>query len=262
MHKFSFWFVVVSVLLISPTGYAETAAEKGERIAQQASDMDGDFQDYSVSGKMLLKTEGATTSEREFVSYFRDAGNNRVESVLVFRWPGNIRRTALLTHSFPDKADNQWLFLPALERTRRITSSGRSGSFVGSEFAYEDMVDQGPEKFQNVYNSLGSCPGGGQCHILDRVPVDDSGYSLQRAWLDTRNLRTQKVEYFDRNGKHVKTLRISGHKRFEGKYWRAQKMVMTNLVTQKSTELFWSEFVFDQGLPATRFTVNALPRVN
>ena len=183
-------------LIVLMTGFAqaETAQERGLRLATEASDRSGGYQDISVSGEMILRTASGQSAERRFDANWFSNSKGASRSLLIFRWPGDIRNTALLTHVFTGKKNDQWLFLPALERVRRISGSGRSGSFVGSEFAFEDMADQEADKFKHQWVADQGCPGSGKCHVIDRVPTSKSGYSRQRIWLDTSELRLQQVQ--------------------------------------------------------------------
>jgi len=169
----------------------------------------------------------------------------------------------LLTHSFNNRDDNQWLYLPAARRVKRISGSGRSGSFVGSEFAYEDMVNQDVDKFKYEWIADQPCPTAPNltCHIVDRMPRFDSGYSRQRVALDTDQLRVLTIEYFNRGGKHVKTLAAAGYRQYKGRYWRADIMRMVNHQTGKSSDMLWSDYKFDVGLVEAQFSVNALQNV-
>ena len=240
---------------------AETAEEKGQRIATAAAETNRGYGDLSVSGEMVLVSSGGQTSTRRFDAQWVETGRGEARSLLIFRWPGDIRNTALWTHGYSGRGDDQWLYLPSLAKVRRISSSGRSGSFVGSEFAYEDMTDQEVARFSHTWVQDGPCPGGGTCHIVDRRPKDRSGYSLQRVWFDTAQLRVQQVQYFDRRGAHLKTLRISGYRLFEGRYWRATRMDMVNHLTGKSTVLTWSGHRFNSGINPNRLTPNALKQI-
>lgn len=248
-------------LAVSPlTVLAQTAEQKGQQIAEKAQAAGEGFRDSRASGEMILYTKGGSKSERRFNSKSLEGkGNNPSASLLVFEWPGDVRDTALLTHSYETKSDDQWLYLPSVGRVKRISSSARSGSFMGSEFAYEDMTDQGAEEFKHKWVRDEKCPGGGgTCHVLDRTPKKKSGYSLQRVWMNTRDLYAKQIQYFDRGGKHIKTLTSTGHRKYLGKYWRPSKMRMVNHLTGKSTDLNWSGYKFGNGFSANDFNVQAL----
>lgn len=257
-----FILVFSAVMGLAFPSFAEGRAEKGRRIAQMVSDGERGFSDHSVNGEMTLISASGRTSTRAFRSRTIDLGKNKgTRSLLVFDSPGDIRNTALLTHTHSRKPDDQWLYLPAVSKTRRISSSGRSGSFVGSEFAYEDMTDFEVDKFTYNWVQDTACPTSGSCHVIDRFPKESSGYTYQRIYVSTGNNRIQAVQYFDRRKAHLKTLTITGYKKYSGKYWRASKMVMVNHLTGKSTTLKWNKHVFNTGANPNMFTVNALKRL-
>jgi outer membrane lipoprotein-sorting protein len=241
---------------------AQSAEARGTQIVTEASARNDGYGDLTAAGEMTLRTGSGQTSTRRFDNSWIEISARESRSLLVFNWPGDIRNTALLTHTFEGQNDDQWLYLPAMERVRRISGSGRSGSFVGSEFAFEDMADQEIDKFDHAWVEDGPCPnGGGTCHVIDRFPRAGSGYSRQRIWLDTRELRLQQVQYFDRRGAHLKTLSITGYQQYLGRFWRAGRMDMVNHLTGASTRLTWSDYAFNRGLSADGFTVNALRRI-
>ena len=253
--------LIVAVLATAAPAPAETAAEKGLRIAREASERGSGWGDLSVAGEMTLISKGGQTSTRRFDAQWVENTGGGSRSLLIFRWPGDIRNTALLTHTYDNKRDDQWLYLPSLSKVRRITSSGRSGSFVGSEFAFEDMVDQDIDRFGHVWVRDEPCPTSGTCYVIDRTPRDKSGYSVQRVWFDVKNLRIQQVKYFDRRGANVKTLLVTGYKLYAGRYWRAGKMTMRNHLTGKATVLSWRDYRFNVGVNPNTLTPNALKRI-
>jgi hypothetical protein len=250
-------------ILSARTAVADTAAEeRGLALATEAANRRAGYQDISVAGDMVLRTDSGQEATRRFDASWITTGEGQSRSLLVFRWPGDIRNTALLTHAYSGQTDDQWLFLPAMERVRRISGSGRSGSFVGSEFAFEDMVDQEVDKFDHLWIADQNLQGRGMCHVIDRFPTTNSGYSRQRIWLDQQELRLQQVHYFDRRGAHLKSLDITGYRRYSNRFWRASRMEMENHLTGASTVLNWGDYQFDQGLRPNAFTVNALRRIN
>jgi len=250
------------VMLAAGPSYAETAQAKGERIARQADNADDGFGDFIVNGEMILRTSGGATSKRRFdTKTLEERAASTQKTVLKFEWPGDIRDTALLTHTFSGREDSQWLYLPSVGRVKKITGSGRSGSFVGSEFAYEDMVEQESTNYKHVWEGDERCPtGAGECYKLTRTPRHSSGYSRQVVWIDKSAFRYQTIQYYDRRGQLLKTLKLTGYKKYIGRIWRPSKMVMKNHLTKKSTTLNWSGYKFNNGLSPTQFTRNALSR--
>jgi outer membrane lipoprotein-sorting protein len=242
---------------------AQTAAQKGKEIAERADSAGAGFGDFVVSGAMTLRTSGGAKSSRKFETKTIElSGSQASRSLLVFDWPGDIRGTALLTHSYDEKQDSQWLYLPSVGRVKKIAGSGRSGSFVGSEFAYEDMVEQDASNFDHVWLRDEGCPGGGgQCYVLQRVPTQKSGYSQQVIWIDKSELRYRSIQYFNRRGQLAKTLTIQNYKKYKGRFWRPGRMSMINHLTGKSTLLDWSGYKFNQGLQKGAFTRDAMTRL-
>lgn len=251
-------------LVMSPanSALAETSQQKGLRIAQAVSDGEKGFKDHQANGKMILRTGGGRESIRRFdYRSIGNRGNAGSRSLFIFKSPGDIRNTTLLTHTHKTKKDDQWLYLPALSKVRRISSSGRSGSFVGSEFSYEDMADLEVEKYSYNWIKDEACPTKGDCHVVDRFPKQKSGYSYQRIWVDKKNKRIQSAKFFDRRKAHLKTLYISEYKKYSGRYWRATSYEMQNHLTGKSTVLTWTSHKFDSGISRNGFNVNALRRI-
>jgi hypothetical protein len=185
--------------------------------------------------------------------------------VVIFDSPPDVKGTALLTYAHREGADDQWLYLPALKRVKRIGSSNKSGPFMGSEFSYEDLASQEIEKYNHKWVRDESCPGEEfeslTCFVIERYPVDaNSGYSRQTVWIDRNEYRTVKVEYYDRKGSLLKTLTLGAYKRYAGRYWRSGEMRMINHQTGKSTQLLWSGYTFRGGLTESDFTPEALTR--
>jgi hypothetical protein len=147
---------------------------------------------------------------------------------------------------------------------KEIWSKGPSGFQTCFRNASWPVVPRGTtevDKFKHNWIADERCPGSGQCHVIDGVPTTKSGYSRQRIWLDTAELRLQQVQYFDRRGAHLKTLSVSGYRKYSGRFWRASRMDMINHLTGASTRLNWKGYTFNNGLNENGFTVNALRRM-
>ena len=172
-----------------------------------------------------------------------------------------MRGTALLTHAHANTPDDQWLYLPALKRVKRINVSRRSGSFMGSEFSYEDMSSAEVEEYTYKYLRDEPC-GQLACTVTEQIPLDrKSGYSRKVVWQDAGELRTWKMELYDRKGSHLKTLTFAKYRQYLDRYWRAGEQTMKNHLTGASTVLKWTDFRFRNNLEDSEFTRPALRRV-
>ncbi len=182
------------------------------------------------------------------------------KSLIVFNSPRDVKGTATLTFSHKTTSDDQWLYLPALKRVKRISSDNKSGPFMGSEFAYEDLSSQEVEKY--TYKYLGEeTLNGHTTYKIERDPVDPkSGYTRQIVWYNTDNYRQEKAEFYDRKDALLKTLTYDKYKLYLDKYWRAGEMLMVNHQSGKKTLLLFEDYQFQSGLNDSDFTQNSLKR--
>ena len=253
--------ILCTDMVIPRTADAQSPEELGLQIAKDSRDRDRGFGNYTATQEMILRNKHGQESRRELRVKVLEVEKEGNQSLFVFDNPKDVSGTAFLVHSYKEKADDQWIYLPALKRVKRISSSNRSGSFMGSEFAYEDMTPQEVEKF--TYRYLGDEPcGENTCTVVEQVPTDKkSGYRRQVFWRDKDELRVVQVQYFDRKDVHLKTLEIEDFQLYMDKFWRANTMNMVNHVTGKSTTLTWSNYEFGTELNERDFTKTGLKRV-
>lgn len=257
---------LLTVLLFSAAlpALAQTPQERGYEIASRAAERAEGYVDSTAAGEMILKNAQGQESVRRFNSSSLEMTADGDRTLFVFEWPGDIDGTALLTHAHTDADDDQWLYLPALKRVKRISSSNRSSSFVGSEFAYEDLVPAELEKYSYIWRLDEPCPTDPSlmCHVYERRPDDiASGYTKQVIWRDQEAYRIQQIDYYDRRQELLKTLVVEGYRLYDNRFWRPATMRMVNHLTGKSTEMRWSDYRFATGLSERDFTTRALERV-
>ncbi len=264
MHKhssLSFLFVTAVLFLPLLATAAQSAAEKGLAIAIEADKRDEGWTDSSATMTMILRDAYGKTSTREMRSKSLEVADDGDKGLIIFDEPKDVRGTALLTFSHTTGDDDQWLYLPALKRVKRISSRNKTGPFMSSEFAYEDLGSQEVEKYTYTYirDELYEAQ---PCFVIDRVPVDEkSGYSRQRAWIDQAEYRVLKVEYYDRKQTLLKTLTLHDYKQYANKHWRAGRLEMKNHQTDKHTTLSFAEYRFKQGMDDSDFNQSALKRL-
>lgn len=246
---------------------AETPEEKGLAISIEADKRDLGFGDTTVSGEMVLRDKQGKSSVRAFRSMIMERPEAGVGdlAVIVFEKPRDVRGTSLLTHANVEPADDdQWLYLPAIKRVKRISSSNRTGKFVSSEFSYEDLGGQEVDDFSYKWLRDEPCPNMSNetCFVVERDPKSDkSGYSKQISWIDQSEYRLDHVEFYNRRGDLEKILRLTGYQQYLGKFWRADKLSMENVQTGKSTDLVWSNYEFGVGLGAGDFDAQRLSKL-
>jgi len=257
------WLGLVSALFWFAAGWAqaETPEEKGLAIAKQVDLHDRGFHDYSSELRMVLRNRHGEVSERSMRSRFLEMKDDGDKSLIIFDLPRDVKGTAFLSFTHKQGPDDQWLYLPALKRVKRISSNNKSGPFMGSEFAYEDISSQEVEKY--TYKYIGDEKlKETDTFVVERFPVDrKSGYSKQVVWINKKEYRPEKIDFYDRKGDLMKTLINKEYHQYEGKFWRAHKMEMVNHITGKSTDLIFSDFSFRNGMRERDFDRASLARV-
>lgn len=238
-----------------------SAAQKGLAIFEAKDRHESGYGDLQVDLEMILRDRRGAESRRELSISQLEMQEDGDRLLVVFDTPKPIRGTALLSYSHEEGPDDQWLYLPAQQRVKKIASRNKSGPFLSSEFAYEDLALQELEKFS--YELLGreAC-GERRCLRVARTPLDEySGYSRQVVLLDEPTLRVERIDYYDRHGRALKVLVNSDYHLYEDRYWKPRRMFMENLQTGKTTELLWKDYRFHTGLTADRdFSTNSLKR--
>jgi len=252
--------LLLTLLLIPMTGFAQTPEEKGLEIAKEVNRRDNGYADFSANLKMTLRNRQGEESIRIIRNRTLEVPGDGDKSLIIFDTPKVVKGTAFLSFTHKIKNDDQWLFLPALKRVKRISSSNKSGSFMGSEFAYEDISSQEVEKYS--YRWLRDEDYEGKASfVVELDPVDpNSGYTRQIVWFDQQEYIPIKVDYFDRKNVLLKTLNFHDYKQYLDKHWRPDRMTMVNHQTGKSSDLDWTGYKFKTGLSDKDFTKNSLKR--
>jgi outer membrane lipoprotein-sorting protein len=253
------WIILgLGLTLAANAALAETAEEKGLKIAQDAKAYDKGFGDFTADMVMTLRNKAGAESVRHIRIRTLEVEGDGDKSMSIFDEPADVKGTAMLTFSHGLKPDDQWLYLPALKRVKRINSRNKSGPFMGSEFAFEDLGSQEIEKYTYKYLKDEPC-GDWQCHVIERRPAYKySGYTRQVVWVDKDKYRLFKVDFYDRKNSPLKTLQSSGYKEYLDHYWRPSIMQMDNHQTGKSTTLEWKHYKFRTGLKSSDFKSNKL----
>jgi len=258
--------VCILALLILASGAAfldvraETPEEKGFAIAAEIDKRDEGFQDTVAILQMILSNrQGAKSSRKLKIKTFEMTGAGVGDkSLVIFDSPRDVKGTAFLTHSKVLEPDDQWIYLPALGRIKRISSSNKSGPFMGSEFSYEDMSSREVGKYS--YKWLRDEPCGElMCFVIEAYPLyEKSGYTKLTSWIDTTEYRTWKTEFYNRRGDLFKVLNFSDYKLYLDKYWRAGNLFMENIISGKTSRLIWSRFDFRTNLQENDFSKSRL----
>jgi hypothetical protein len=192
-------------------------------------------------------------------------GRDGLDKVLIrFLAPRDVEDTGLLTWEAPGGDDDQWLYLPASRRVKRIAASGKKTRFMGTDFSYEDLRPENLEA--NRYTAHGVEPIDGQdCHVVEAVPANereaaDSGYSRRRIWVRKDNHAVVKREYYDKRGRLEKVETMRKLVRVKDSVWRTDEFEMHDVQNGTRTVATVESRAVDRGLTADFFTEGELMR--
>ena len=254
--------LLAALAFLSPVAAAQNSEARGLEIARAADAYDSGFVDFTANMVMTLKNRSGETSRRLIRIRTLEVEGDGDKSLSIFDEPADVKGTKMLTYSHGLEPDDQWLYLPALKRVKRISSRNKSGPFMGSTFAFEDLGSQEVEKYTYNYLRDEAC-GELLCHVIERFPAYEfSGYTRQVVWLDTEAYRVFRVEYYDRKQALLKTLTTGDFQQFLGHYWRPGRMEMVNHQSGKSTLLEWTDYEFGSGLTEADFRSQTLKRID
>ncbi|AJR05683.1 hypothetical protein H744_1c0658 [Photobacterium gaetbulicola Gung47] len=257
----AFITATIAMLSLNAANAAVTKVEglTGQQIAEKVAAMEDGYVGESRKLKFLIYDANNNETVRE-MEYFAKQYENRFDrSIVKFTYPAQLNGVRLLTHSKGADDDDQWLFLPSIKKVKRIATSNKSGAFMGSELAYEDISIRQLEKYQRIL--LGSeIIDGVESYVIERTPIKaNSGYSKQIIWRDQTNLLEIKTEFYDRKGDLLKVRKSMDWKKF-GKYWRAQTVEVFNVQTNKRTVMELSEIKLFEDFDNVNFTPRRFQR--
>jgi len=251
-------WLMVGLLFSAPTFSASTKLKDGTALAQRVYDR-ADGKDVSTRAVMILTEKGHSPRQRNLFTFAMDHGKGERWSLTRFTKPADIAGTGLLTKDYPGDKSDQKLYLPALDKVRRIVSSRKGGHFVGSDLYYEDLRDR--EVDMDHHRLAGKGKAGGQvCEILVSTPVDpeNSVYSKRISWIHTKTLIPLRVDYYKRGRKKpIKRMRVRKLKKIQG-YWTVLDSIMYDLKTGHKTRIATKAIKYDQGLTGALFSDQSL----
>lgn len=260
MHLGPRLWLGLALLLVGASATADPAAARGLAIAEAIEASDSGWGDLRATLEMQLRNRQGQESHRALRIQVLEITGDGDRSRIIFDAPRDIAGTAFLSYTHALTADDQWLYLPALKRVKRIASASKSGPFVGSEFAYEDLSSTEVAKYH--YRWLrDEALDGRPTHVLEEIPAyAHSGYTRRLVWIDEAMLQPLKVVFHDRKDAPLKTLSLRDYRQYLDRYWRPGEMHMENHQTGKETTLRWQDYRFRTGLGPRDFDQASLKR--
>lgn len=258
MNKFN--VVCILACFFSSGTLLADSAQQGLQIVQEMDKRDTGWGDNQADLQMVLKNRHGDEHTRTLVLKTLEIAGDGDKSLSIFDNPRDVKGTAFLSYTHALEADEQWLYLPALKRVKRISSSNKSGPFLGSEFAFEDLSSFEVKKYTYQYVQDEQVEGI-DCFIVESTPqYEHSGYTRLLLAVDKQRYIPIKIDYYDRKNVLLKTQNFRHYQQYLEQFWRADEMTMANHHTGKSTQLIWKNHRFKKGLTDRDFDRNTLKR--
>jgi len=255
--------VLACLLLILAT--PALAAEPTAREIMEAVDARDDGDHSTQIMEMILIDKRGGQRVRQLRSYGRDVGEDE-QSILFFLSPADVEDTGFLTYDYddPERDDDQWLYLPALNRTKRLASSDKSGSFMGSDFSYADMTDRKLDNYDYKLlkeDEVGEHP----VWVVEAIPnnqkeIDETGYTKQVMFVRKDNDVVIRSVAWVKKGKRLKYLDVKKLELIDG-IWVPTEMHMTTKKGSKTlhkTILVNANVRYGQEIDEEMFSVRKL----
>lgn len=240
------------------------AQPSGREIMNRVDALPGPKDMVTKLKMTLISNRGGKVRQRsrELTTYERNYEDEKFvsKSLIRFSQPAEVRGTGFLNWDRRgNRNDDQWLYLPALKKVKRIQAREQSKNFLGTDFTYEDLAGRSLDA--DDYEYLGAdLYRGTECYKVKAVPKDkNTAYSARIIWVDKENWLMKRVEFFDRRGNRLKILELPDHVK-NGKYWTATTLIMENVRTGHKTLMQVLSVAYDQGLKDDLFTESFLKR--
>ncbi len=210
----------------------------GRQLADYADLYDTGWYDSYASSKMTLFSATGDSVERQTIQLILEKSEGD-KSIIRFRSPAEIKGVAALTHEHPDATDDNWLYLPATKRVRRISGANKTASFQGTEFTYEDLSNRIVAKYDWLFLGEEEVDVQGEKHKTYKLEAkpryENTGYSKLVIYVHQEHWRQEKIEFYDKAGRLLKILTNDKWKLRHGRFWRPMRISMDNLQTKKRT---------------------------
>ena len=271
--------MILKTLLIISLTLSSLFAITGEEIAQKVHDRDeGDNSTSKM--KMTLIDKNGKKRVRDLKTFTKDKvrasaregalgykGEDTLK-LMFFLTPADVKNSAFLTYDYEDsnKDDDQWLYLPELQKVKRIASSDKSSSFMGSDFTYSDMTSRNVSDY--TYKIMKEkIVGGHMTWQIEVTPkskktIEETGYTKSIVFVRQDNFVIVQALNYIKAGKKLKYMMVKGLKKIDG-IWTATEMQMVTKKGKKTlhkTIFKFSDIKYNQGLEESLFTTRTLER--
>ncbi len=217
-------------------------------------------EDQTSNLTMTLINKSGDERVRKIKQFTKDFGDVE-KSIMFFTAPADVKNTSFMnwTYDDPDKSDDQWIYLPALKKIKRISSDSKSDYFMGSDFTYDDLGDR---KLDDDTHTLlrSETIDGVDYYVVQSIPKDeDYMYSKTITWIRKDNFIGLKKEFYDEDGELLKILKIKKFEKISG-FWVITHSEMENVQKNHRTSMKLDNVKINTGIPSSKFTERMMMR--
>jgi hypothetical protein len=249
------------LILITLMAHSQPSAKEIMQKTREVSKIKGM---EAVSTLKIYDSRGRErTREISMASGLFDNGATE-KRIIRFLAPAEVKGTGMLIFDYDDQTDDMWIYMPALRKTRRIVSSEKGQSFMGSEFSNADMAAPNLDDYQ--YRLLGSeIQDGIDCWKIEVLPVndeiaDETGVSREITWIGKEDFVTRKSEYYDLDNDLWKILTASDIRNITNGKFMAAFMQMENVRNERKSVFTFDRLQYSPDVKGEYFTVMYLEK--
>lgn len=240
------------------TGFGANAQLTGSQIIEKTYNRETGSDQTAVLTMTLTNASGQTRV-RKIQQFSKDLGDSE-KSIMFFQSPADVKNTSFMNWSYEDdKADDQWIYLPALKKVKRISSDSKSDYYMGSDFTYDDLGDR---KLNADNHKLlrEETISGKLCYVIESKSKDeDYLYSKTTTWIDKSNFIGVKKEFYDEDGELLKILTIKNVEQVAG-FYIITNSEMKNVQKNHSTTMALTDVKINIGISPDKFTERMMMR--
>ena len=248
--------VMIIAMVFSPeiTGQSLSGKQIIEKVYNRPS---GDDQTSDLA--MTLINKSGDQRVRKIKQFTKDLGELE-KSIMFFLSPADVKNTSFMNWTYDsDQGDDQWIYLPALKKTKRISSDSKSDYFMGSDFTYDDLGDR---KLEDDTHKLlrEETLEGKECYVVESVSKDENYmYSKTVVWVNKSNFIGVKKEFYDEDEDLLKMLSIKETEEISD-IWVITNSEMKNVQKNHRTTIILSNIQVNTGISESKFSERMMMR--
>jgi len=251
-------FITVIILALTINVFAQETLSGLEIIQKVYNRSTGNDQEGELT--MTLINSRGDQRVREIKQFVKDFGEEE-KKIMFFISPADVRNTSFMNWSYDEaeRDDDQWIYLPALKKVKRISSDSKSDSFMGSDFTYDDLGDRHPSADEHKLLREEKL-NGDDCYVVESIPKEEEYmYSRTVTWIIKDKWIGLKKEFYDEDEDFLKTLTVKEYDKIKD-YWIILHSQMHNIQKDHTTDMLLEKLKVDIGVSDSKFTERIMRR--